>query len=467
MANTIIKITPQGTTAQQTVKIYESCQVTLSSTDSVGKFELVLPRTDSDIVDLFTFNSDVQITQDGNVFRGIVLDSGKSLNRNIRTVTITGADYAAKTQKILVTESYTSQTISYIVDDLMANHASFATRNNIETCSPVLTISFPDKFLWDCMEQLCAISGYQWYIDENLDVHFFQPTMRINSNTIITGNFWAGSASLKPDAGKMVNRLTVKGGKALSDPFNENFTITNTVPIPLKYTPRATTAGVTVILGTASQTVGIQNITPAGTKDFLLNFSEKLIVPDQAVTGSYTITYKYEYPLKILVEEPTSIADYGYWDDVLAVVTDDQTTATVLGLAHLTKYSQPLISGSVAPFNNIYKPGEVVLVNIPELGITEHLQIKEVVYFSEARAPRVERTLQLESISRNLSGVLKDINNRLGRLEKDIYATDEGLVLRYIASSEGWDWAENVTETVNACPVPSVNLYPSDTLYSC
>jgi len=467
MAGTIIQITPQGSTAQQTVKIYDSCVVKLSTTSRVGSFDLVLPRNDSDIIDLFTFGSDVQIEQDGNIFRGFVLDSGKSLNRNTKTVTISGADYTAKTQHLLITESYEEQTINYIVDDLMANYAPFATRNNIETCSKVITITFPDKYLWDCMEQLCAISGYEWYIDEILDVHFFQPSSRINSNSIITGNFYAGSANLKPDGSKLVNRLIVKGGKALSDPYNENLIVIDTNPIALKYTPHATTAGVTVLFGTASQTVGIQNITPAGTTDFLLNFSEKLIVPDQAITGSYTITYKYEYPLKILLEEPTSIASYGCWDDILISDTDDQIIATELGFAHLAKYSKPLISGNISPFANIYKPGEIVIITIPELNINEYLQIKDVTYTSLIGQSRVERTLQLESIPRDLPNILKDLNKRLSRLESDVYITEEAIILRYIAIMEYSEWSEVVKVLNHSCPVPSEYLYPSEILYPC
>jgi len=32
---------------------------------------------------------------------------------------------------------------------------------------------------------------------------------------------------------------------------------------------------------------------------------------------------------------------------------------------------------------------------------------------------------------------------------------------------ENWEWSESVTETVWACPVPAVTLYPSATLYPC
>lgn len=450
---TTIQITPPGGTAQ-TIRLYDKCTTTLSATSRAGSFSLQLPDTTSDLVDAFPVGSDVQITQDGTLFRGWVLNPGKQLDGQIRNIEISGADYTAKTQKVVVTESYASQAISAIVADLFAGYVSWATTTNVEACTNVITIKFADKFLWDAMEQLCEISGYEWYIDENLDVHFFQSATRINANVLTTDSFWKGSCSLKPDAAKLANKLWVKGGKALSDDFTQSITVSSTTPIPLYYKPRATTSGVVVTIGGVPKTVGIQHLNEAGTYDFLLNFEEKLLVPDLTTSGTGTIVYRYEYPIKILLEEPTSQAQYGIFEDIYKVDTDDKDIAYELGLRYLAKYSQPVMAGGIRPFAGVYRPGELVKVEITRLNVDEYLQIKDVTYDSIPAEARVERTLQLESPDRDVGGIMKDLNRRLAKLEKQVYQDEDGPVERYIAREEAWGWTEAVTETVHVCPIP-------------
>lgn len=464
---TTIKITPPGG-AQDTIVAYDKCTTILSATSRAGSFSVVLPGFTSEIIDKYPVGSDVQIIQDGQLFRGWVLNPAKTLYRRLRLVSLDGPDYTAKTQKVLVTESYVSQRVDVIVQDLFATYLPWVTVTNIESCSKVISIKFSDVFFWDAMETLCKITGYEWYIDENLDGHFFQPGTRINPVVIsqAAGNYRRGTANLTPDSSKLVNRLWVKGNKALSDPYTQNITV-GAEPIPLFYKPRASTDGVTVTVDGVAKTLGIQNLTPAGTVDFLLNFNEKLLIPDLCTSGTGTIVYRYEYPIKILLEDPVSQAQYGVFDDVYKVDTNDHDIALELGMRYLAKYSQPVLTGSIEPFEGAYKPGELVKVEIPDLNVDEYLQVKEVTYESVPLRAKVERKLQLESPERDLPGVLKDISQRLAKLEKEVYQDDDGPVERYIAFSEAWGWSESVTETVHACPICSDSLYPADNLYPC
>lgn len=464
MKGTKIQITPPGGTAINIIA-YEKCTTNLSSADRAGSFLLELKEFDSALIDTFVFGSDVRIVQNCHVFRGWVIEPGKSLNGKVRTITLSGADYTAKTQKIIITESYVNQTIDFIVNDMFAGYVPWATRTHISTCSKAITIKFADKFLWDVMEQLCKISGYEWYIDENLDVHFFQPESRINANTITTNSFKKGSANLKPSFSKLVNKLWVKGGKALSEDFTQSITV-GTTPIPLLYTPRATTTGVNVTIGGVVKTLGIQHLDNKGAYDFLLNFQEKLLIPDLCTTGSGTIVYRYEYPIKILLEEPNSQAQYGVYEDILPVDTNDKDIALDMGLRHLAKYSQPIYTGSISPFAGIYHPGEMVLVNIPNLNINGYLQIKEVTYDSVNMVARVDRTLQIESPERDLPNIIKALNSRLVKLESEVYQDDDAPVGRYISREETTAaWSEEVAEYMTIVTYCDEALYASETLY--
>ena len=271
-----------------------------------------------------------------------------------------------------------------------------------------------------------------------VSVHFFPAGSRMSKYALKAGTYKKGSAQLTPNSSQLVNKLWVKGDKALSDVYSQAITV-GAAPIPLHYSPRAP---VTVTIGGVVKTLGIQNIQEPGGHDFLLNAAEKLLIPDMCTSGAGEISYRYEYPIKILLEEPNSQGRYGIFEDRLQVDTDDKDLALELGYRHLFKYSQPVISGSIEPFSGTYKPGEYILVQIPALNADQYLEIKEVTYDSIPGQARVDIKLQLESPDRDVSHILKDLSQRLFALEKAALKDDEGPVEYYIAREEPWAWLE-------------------------
>ena len=295
-----------------------------------------------------------------------------------------------------------------------------------------------------------------------LALHFYPVGSRKNPIVIKENMYHRGSAKLVSNSQNIVNKLWVKGGKAQSELYTQDI-IVGIIPIPLFYAPYSP---VTVTIGGVVKTLGIQNIDAAGTKDFLLNANEKLLIPDLVTTGTGTISYLYEYPIKILLEEPVSQGQYGIFEDVLTVTTDDKELAIELGLKHLFKYSQPVISGSLSPFTGTFKAGETIKVEIPRLKIDSELLIKSVTLDSVPMQPIVI-TLNLETPERDLSNILKDLKQRLDKLEKDSYKDDEGPILKYIAKEELYSWIEDAGNLAYACPFPSETLYPAEGLYPC
>ena len=230
-----------------------------------------------------------------------------------------------------------------------------------------------------------------------------------------TGNFEQGTCSLKYDASRLANKLWVKGGKAISEPYTQLITVGGNTPIQLFYRPRApvdttngVASGIAVTVNGVQCSVGIEHITPPGSKDFLLNYSEKLLIPDLVTSGNGTIIYSYEYPIKILLEDSASQDKYGVLEDTLTVDTDDRLIALQIGLNYMSKYTQPLLTGSVSPFKGIYKPGEIISIEVPDLNISTMLKIQSVDYTSDSVTAKVYRQLQLESLAGDIKDILKD-----------------------------------------------------------
>ena len=167
VVGTQIKITPPSGT-EQTINAYEKCTVTLSATNRSGSFTLALPDITGTLVDAFPVGSDVWIRQNDHIFRGWVLNPGKSIDGPIKTIQLEGLCYTGRTQKIVVTENYENCKISDIVIDLFTKYMPSMNQDSIVVCDKVITIRFRDEFLFDCMEQLAKLAGYEWVIYEPL-----------------------------------------------------------------------------------------------------------------------------------------------------------------------------------------------------------------------------------------------------------------------------------------------------------
>ena len=162
---TKIYITPPGEPEQELI-IYDKCTVTMSATDRAGSISISSNSKDDTFFDKFTVGSDIKIIQDGNVSRGWILNPPRNISGKVNNIEIQGLSYAAKTQKVLVTEAYSNQTISDIVIDLFTIYAPWYNLDSIVVCSKIISIKFADVFLFDAMEQLATLAGYEWFIDE-------------------------------------------------------------------------------------------------------------------------------------------------------------------------------------------------------------------------------------------------------------------------------------------------------------
>lgn len=164
---TSIKITPPGGVERE-IRVYEKCTVTLSATSRSGSFSLVLPDLTGSLVDAFPVGSDVWIRQGDHIFRGWVLNPGKAVDGPVKTVALEGLCYTGRTQKIVVTENYEDWKISDIVIDLFTKYMPTMNQDSIVSCPKIISIKFKDEFLFDCMEQLAKMAGYEWVIFEPL-----------------------------------------------------------------------------------------------------------------------------------------------------------------------------------------------------------------------------------------------------------------------------------------------------------
>lgn len=148
--------------------VYEKCSVTMSTTDRVGSISIDSASIDDSFFDKFTVGSDIKVIQNGNLSRGWILNPPRSIDGQLNKISIEGLSYSARTQKILVTEVYENQKISDIVFDLFTKYTPTYDLTHIVVCEKTINIKFSDVFLFDAMEQLAGLAGYEWFIEEPL-----------------------------------------------------------------------------------------------------------------------------------------------------------------------------------------------------------------------------------------------------------------------------------------------------------
>jgi len=424
---TTIVITPPSTTASETIKVYESVTTQQSTTDRAGNFSMALPFHATASLTSLVVGTDVVINQDGHIFRGFIQNPPVTKNGPLKVVTVEGLEYAAKTQNIIVNEAYTANsTLDSIVSALATAYLPFVTALNIDSSATIVNVVYSDRFLWDVLEELCALSGFGWNIDKDLVFNFYSQKVSFNTASITYNNYHKGTASFAYDSSKLVNKLWVKGANAISGVTASQTVVVTTANITLDYKPHR----IAVKIGTASKTVGIQNVDLASAYDFLLNYNEKLLIPALTTTGTAVITYHYEYPVRLVLYNDPSSTTYGQLEDIIKVTTNDRDLATQIGITYLNKHANPILVGSISPFSGNYRAGEAVRVTIPDLGIDDDLIIKSTSYSSTPTKP-VVINLSLENRVDDITDILKQFNKRLDQLEKVVNGDLDSVVEQY------------------------------------
>jgi len=154
---------PSG--AQTQILAFENLTTTSSSTDRAGSFGFEILDTDGSQVNAYPRGTDVLIFQDDMIFRGYIDKVPVSVFATIRKLSITGVSYSAKTQEIIVNETFEETEIGDILSALFTAYMPIVgITTYVEACTEEVTLNFSDADLWDAIENLAALAGYNWAI---------------------------------------------------------------------------------------------------------------------------------------------------------------------------------------------------------------------------------------------------------------------------------------------------------------
>ena len=302
-------------------------------------------------------------------------------------------DYTQDLQRNLVIGTYSTQTAGAIIKDIINTYAKSLGTFNVEDGENIEYIAFNYKFPLECIEELCNLTGYDFYVDYEKNVHFFDatdnPAPYSLTDDIANGEYRDLAISI--DKSSLINKQTVRGGYQFSELFTEEQVADGIQEaFNLKYEPYTPIkVYVDVGAGYVEKTLGIDNIDIG--VDFVVNVNEKNIKNEDHVTltagHKIKITYEYKMPVLGQLESKESIAmmksyevgDGVYEGDLIIDETIETMAAAKLrARAELNQYSNPLVEGSFVTTQYGYKSGQLLTVNIPSRQIDNEYIIREV-----------------------------------------------------------------------------------------
>lgn len=191
--------------------------------------------------------------------------------------------------------------------------------------------------------------------------------------------------SISKDASQIKNRVYVRGGTKLSD-FTTYIEVGDgeKTQFVLPDKPHDVTLEVDRGSGYVEESVGIKNVDTTGYK-WYLNFQEKYVEQDDgetvlSATDKIRLTYKYDIPILVAVENTSSILENGQRE--FAIFDKSITTTQAArdrASGELTDYANDIIEGSFVTWTQGFVSGQYMNISKTEYDVDDDYIIQKVV----------------------------------------------------------------------------------------
>lgn len=334
-----------------------------------------IPETDQEIT--ITLN-------DGTIiFGGYVLMVQMSRQKNGTVqADISCVDYVRLLDRNLVHRTYEDMTDLEIIEDIVSRYCpSFGiTTTNVIEGVTIDQISFNYIQPSQALRKICDLTGRNWFIDYEKDIHYFPLTTSAAPFNITDLSTEVIDLSISKDASQIKNRVYVRGGTKLSD---ETFYETKGDGAAKKFVLPDKPHNVTVLVNGVTKSLGIKNIDASG-YDYYLNFQEKYIEQDASITVLATtdtlrVEYQYDIPILVAVEDTASIIEHGSKE---FPIFDKSITTTEAARdrasAELTDYANSIVEGTFQTYTPGFRSGQYININSDNFDINTNYIIRSV-----------------------------------------------------------------------------------------
>lgn len=329
----------------------------------------------------------------GRLFAGIITKvdlADSSPDRTVNVWKVECDDYTTLLDRKLVVETYENMAADAIFCDIAVKYCPGFTINNVRSGAPTVEyIVFDYVPVSEAFKQLCEYVGWHWYPDYYKDLHFFSAENLAQSAPMALkpGGYFRNLKHTVDTQG-LRNRVYVRGGTMLSDPFTYEVKADGVQRVwVLPHQPHE----ISLMVGGVPKSVGIENVHEESQYDFLMNFQEKYVrassqTPTPAAGTTMSFTYRYDIDVITMVEDVESqqaLAAVQGGDGVYEHVIVDDSLVTIeaaeaAGYADLREHANPKVKGSFETEIPGWAPGQLVQIDLPDRGIQNTFLIQKV-----------------------------------------------------------------------------------------
>lgn len=425
-------------------------QQNLTNEQDIATFGFILsgdrevPQFDDDIVIL-----------DGTtkIFAGKIAEVSEQIAGSlIRMVKVACVDHTLEFDRILAARTYEDETIADILADLIDTYAPTFTYANVASDFVIEKIVFNQVPLSQCVRRLADIVRFDWYIDEDKDLHFFDKFTNTAPYDLTDtgGNYVYKSLVRTSDGSQIVNRVKVRGGEYDGSSYTDIITVvgndTKSFNLPYKMANlaiRLDTGG-----GFVAKTVGVDFIDTFDDFDVLYSFQTQSFRFENELSDGDRVEYtgNPKTPVLAVVEDAASIAalraryeeahgeaapaGYGIIEKIIKeTAIASNTIARQRAAAELIAFADAIVDAQFTTYTPGLRAGMVLHMQSDLRGFDEDLIIKKVQF--KARTPEdFEYTVQCISTQRfTLLEVLRKIVTPESRPEDEKEVSESAYVL--------------------------------------
>lgn len=398
---------------------------------------------------------------------------------NLKRYSLTCVDYNQLADKRRVAATYTNQTVSYIVNDIITNYlaAEGVTAGTIPT-GPVITEAvFDYRKASECLDFIKTTTGLNWNIDYNKALQIFYREDYIDIGfTDTLANFY--DAEYEETRDEYRNSQYIRGGKDTTGtitkeamtPKPDSITRTFLSRYPIATKPTVYVDDVAVVDGD----VGINGL-DTGMK-WYWNKGERTIAhsTDEAVltdANTLTMTYiglvdllvKADNPPGKAVRQVVESGTSGIYESIENVPQiNNQTAAMNYAKGLLQKYAD-IPKKVYIRTQEFRQAGKLIPIMINSLGIMGDYLIDNVSIGEESG----QMFYKISCLSGDSLGSWVEFFRKMQDSGQKYTIRDNEVLVLLVELSEINLWAELVIPTVYTCPIPGATQYPRSTLYPC
>lgn len=338
----------------------------------------------------------VTISLDGvRKFGGVIVNlDQQALSYKLIRWKVICEDFTRLLDRRLIPDIFENQTIDQIIEFLRVNYfpSDFSTAG-VNAPFLINYIAFSYKPLSKCIEELANISGYDWYVDQNKVLYFFQTNLNIAAHEIEddNGTMVYDSLVIRRDNSQIRNVIIVRGGEYEAANFTAEIMadgVEKVFGMPYKFALPGFAASITG----EQLSVGRDPDDDPDDFDVLLNNDEKILRFKEEDIPSNGATLRYGgkplLPVIVKLKSPASISTLSMMeggDGMYEYLIVDKNINSREGArqraqAELQTYAETLSEGDFRTHTEGFRAGQKVRINSVTRGIDEFFIINRVIF---------------------------------------------------------------------------------------